>query len=318
VLALYGVALVSGILAAALESIKYWFSLVLVPLVIISLALLIAYLGGLKVASGSIEEGRNKPLTRIMLELTFRRRLLEVVLDLFLIGLAYYLAFLISFDLSVDESRLSLYLRTLPVALGGTYISFFLLGVYRGVWRYVDFSDLARYFLAAAGSVLLISGVVYGAGALHLVDWGEGYTLRLFMLYGVFLLLGLAASRSSFRILDLVSRPRLQPSEARVLIYGAGDGGEMALRWILMNPQLKLRPVGFLDDDPFMHGRQIHGVDVLGGPEVLAGIIERRQIDGVILAVADPTCRAARGVVETCQENGCWVRSLRLEFEPVA
>jgi UDP-GlcNAc:undecaprenyl-phosphate GlcNAc-1-phosphate transferase len=46
---LYAVALISGILAAALESLNYWLSLALAPFLIVSLALITAYLGRVKV-----------------------------------------------------------------------------------------------------------------------------------------------------------------------------------------------------------------------------------------------------------------------------
>jgi UDP-GlcNAc:undecaprenyl-phosphate GlcNAc-1-phosphate transferase len=57
VLALYGVALVSGVLAAVLESLAYWFSLVIVPALVIGLAMLTAYLGRVKLEEGSGERG---------------------------------------------------------------------------------------------------------------------------------------------------------------------------------------------------------------------------------------------------------------------
>ena len=149
VLTLYGVALLSGLLAAGLESIQYWLSLVVVPLVVISLALLVAYLGGLKILPGSSAAGKDKAITRIMLELTFKRRLFEVLLDFFIIGFAYYLAVLTRYGFAMDETHLSFYLNSLPAALAMAYIAFFVVGVYRGVWRYVDLNDLARYFQAA-------------------------------------------------------------------------------------------------------------------------------------------------------------------------
>jgi UDP-GlcNAc:undecaprenyl-phosphate GlcNAc-1-phosphate transferase len=317
VLVLYGVAIVSGIMAAMLESIQYWFSLVLMPLLIVSLALLTAFLGGLKVIPASAPSGRSKVLTRIMLELTFKRRLLEAVLDFFLIGITYYLAFLIHYGLRMNEIRLALYLQSLPLALAGTYVSFFVLGVYRGVWRYVDFDDLVRYFRAALGSSVLVAVVVFVLGSTTLVVWKSSFPPLIFLLYAVFLFLGLVFSRSSFKILDLFSRPRLKETEERILIYGAGDTGEMALRWILMNPQLKYRPVGFVDDDPFMRGRQIHGVEVLGGLDELEDILERKQVEGVILAVNARNPDSVEGIIAACRQSGCWVRGLRLEFEPI-
>ena len=62
--------------------------------------------------------------------------------------------------------------------------------------------------------------------------------------------------------------------EERVLIIGAGDAGEMAVRWLLMNPSIGYRPVGFLDSNPYNSGRQIHGVSILGDFSQIGEIIE--------------------------------------------
>jgi len=313
-LIMYGIALFSGVMAAALERLNYWLSLVLAPFLIVLLALLAAYLGGLKVVSAPPPSSHGRALTRIMLDLTYRRRVLEVILDFFLVGIAYYLAFLTHYGLVMDSSRLGLYLDSLPLALAATYLSFFAFGVYRGVWRYVGFNDLVRYFQACLGSVVLLAATIFLLDQTNRITWTQSYSPVVILLFGIFMFLGLAASRSSFKLLDLAFKSRPRGNEQRVLIYGAGDAGEMALRWILMNPDLNYRPIGFLDDDPFMSGRQIHGVEVLGGPEKLEVVLKDRQIEGLILAGIG---RPRDDLVAMCQRRGCWVRSLRLEFEMV-
>jgi FlaA1/EpsC-like NDP-sugar epimerase len=197
------------------------------------------------------------------------------------------------------------------VALGGVYASFYIFGVYRGVWRYVGVDDLLRYLKASAGGVLMSS-------ILLLVLHPGEYIPSIFLLFVVYLFIGLAASRSSFRVLDLASGQQNRPKEERVIILGAGDAGEMALRWILMNPQLSDRPVGFVDNDPFMIGRHIHGVEVLGSPEQLVTLLPDKQIDGLI--IASPTWLIGEESARTiaiCHSQHCWVRSLRLEFEVI-
>jgi UDP-GlcNAc:undecaprenyl-phosphate GlcNAc-1-phosphate transferase len=252
-----------------------------------------------------------------MLELTFRRRLLEVVLDFFLIGMTYYLAFFTHYGLVMGEAQLDLYLQSLPLALAGAYISFYALGVYRGVWRYVGFDDLVRYFQASLGSVALLAAGVFLLASSGFAPWTEAYSPMLIPLFGVYLFLSLAASRSSFRILDLFSTQRVRENEQRVLIYGAGDAGEMALRWILMNPHLEYRPVGFLDDNPLMRGRRIHGVQVLGDPGELGTFLERLQVQGLILAGEGMGGISGDDLVALCRSHGCWVRRLFLEFEKI-
>jgi UDP-GlcNAc:undecaprenyl-phosphate GlcNAc-1-phosphate transferase len=163
----------------------------------------------------------------------------------------------------------------------------------------------------------LLAASLFVLGETDLAPWAAKISPLLLALFAVFIFLGLAASRSSFRLLDRLSRRRLRPSGQPVLILGAGDAGEMAARWIQMNPELDYRPIGFLDDDPLIAGRQIHGVDVLGGLGQLDLILQGRTVAGVILAGVDLTPADQQSLLQTCKAHGCWVRSLRLGFELV-
>ena len=70
----------------------------------------------------------------------------------------------------------------------------------------------------------------------------------------------------------------------RVLIYGAGDGGELVLRELLNNRGLKYSPVGFLDDDPAKSGKLIHGLKVYGGNGDLNSVCEQQQVDEILIS----------------------------------
>ncbi|MFN2572469.1 MAG: nucleoside-diphosphate sugar epimerase/dehydratase, partial [Gemmatimonadales bacterium] len=67
-------------------------------------------------------------------------------------------------------------------------------------------------------------------------------------------------------------------------IYGAGDGGELAVRELLNNGALDLHPFCFLDDDPHKHGERIHGVPVLGGLEELPAVVARDGVRRILIA----------------------------------
>jgi len=318
VLTLYGAALVSGALAALLESLDYDLSLLLFPLVLMTVSLLAAYLGRLKVvtpaAAGRAQAAaRGGAITRLMVELTYRRHLWEIVFDLFLIGVTYYLAFWSRFGLSMSETAMTSFLATLPLAVAAAYLAFFILGVYRGVWRYVGLDELVRFAAAALGAAAL-SGVL--AALLYAREETPGVTPLTFGLFAVYLFLGLAGTRASFRLLDRAAGRGAAPGGQRVLICGAGDAGEMALRWIQMNPQLGYQPVGFLDGDPYKTGRRIHGVEILGDYRALESLLEARRVDGLLLA-ADPSGDPAplEAVLQAARARGLWVRTLRLEFE---
>lgn len=312
---LYGAALLSAVMAAVIESMNYWLSLALVPFLLVVMALLAAYLGGVKVVSAPETSPQREAIARLMVELTYRVRVLEVLLDFILIALVYYLAFLVRFGMVFNEARLELYLQTLPLALGGSYLAFYVFGVYRGVWRYISFDDLLRFAQAAIGSVALLAASIFILGSTDLAPWQGDFSNLILALFALFLFLGLAVSRSSFRLLDQLAFQRPRQDESPVLIYDASDAGELALRWIQANPRIHYRPVGFIDDDPLKLGRQIHGVEILGATQELPLILKRRPVAGVILANPAIDSERCRAVLEICRQHGCWVRSLRMEFE---
>ena len=316
VIGLYGVAIFAGIVAALLESVKYWYSLVIVPVLIISLALLAAYLGGLKLRGSMTVEGQEKTITKIFLDLTFRRRLFEVLLDFFLIGIAYYLAFLVRYGFIMNQNRLDLYLQTFPIALASSYISFYVFGIYRSIWRYVGLSDLLSYLKATCGGSILLAAILFGLSAMGMIQSTPAFSTGILFLFTLFLFLGLTASRLSFRILEF-SRLQTAPLEEKVIIYHANDVGVLVLRWILLNPQLNYRPIGFLDDNPYTTGRLIQGLQVLGGVDQLVDIIEHKQIKGIILTKQEQPSQNTKRLIEICHQNGCWVRRLQLDFEMV-
>ncbi len=314
VLVLYLVAFASGAMAAILESINYRISLVLAPVLVLSLALLAAYLSKIKVvAATSAIEHPNQPITRFMQNLIYRQHLLEIVMDFFLIAMAYYLAFLTRYGLTMDITRLELCLESLPLAWAGAYLSFIVFGIYRSVWRYFSVDDLLRFAKAALGTIVLIS-----IPSMMLYSW-ETYSPTIFGLFAFYLFLTLSASRSSFKVLDQVHAHQVKPREERVLICGAGDAGELILRWMMMNPQLGYHPVGFLDDDAYKVGRHIHGVEVLGSINHLENVLEEKKIDGVIItsgALKHP--EDLERILTICRLRGCWVRNLRFELEMLA
>ncbi len=315
VLVLYFIALLSGSLAATLESIQYWFSLVLVPLLVISLALLAGYLGGLKVIPPSSTGGKSSAITRIILDLTIKWRLLEILLDFFLIGIAYYLAIYTYYRFSMNANYLNMYLRSLPFAIGLTLLVFYLFRIYRGLWRYLDAWDLGRYALASLVGSLSLGMLNSLINIFFQTDWSASFPAGVLVLFWGFLFFGLAASRASYRLLDQIKQKNFLRNEARVLIIGTGDSTEMALRWLQMAPQMRLYPVGIVDDDPFKQGRQIHGIQVVGGVSQLSHLLKLYDIQGVILSSPDIPEDVLNQIHTDCKRQVCWIRRFRLELE---
>jgi len=309
VLVLYVIALFSGVSSAVLETLDYDLSLVLVPLVIITMAILAAYLARLRVAEpgASAHQGT---LVRIMLDLTYRRRLLDVLLDALIISLAYYLAFWTYYGLRVGGGVLQVYVRTLPVALAASYFSFVAFGVYRERWQFVGLPALLRHVRAVVVAVALAA-----LGTRWMQPDFRAWTV--FLLFSVFLFLGVSGSRASFRILDAIYRRQTALNHgAPVLIYGADEIGDAVLTWLQADPSLGLRPVGFLDANTYLHGSLIQGLPVYGDLDCLLELKERIALVGVILPQDTHISAEKRTALQqTCRAIGLWLRQCEVRFE---
>ena len=310
VLLLYLMALIAGASAVLIKWFSYSLGLAFLPLVLLSFILFTAYLAQVEVVSE--EEQRRKEtqrrLTVLLIALTYKRRLLEVILDCLVIAFAYYLAFALRFDFYLSDSLMIHYLTSLPIVLTGTYVGFFLFGIYRGLWRYTGLEDLVRIGKAVASATLLsMVGVV-------LFYRFDGYSRIVFVVYGLLLFLGLAGSRLSFRLFGL-ALTRSRKEKIPVLVYGAGDGGEVVVRECRQNSRVAYQPVGFLDDDPRKEGRTVAGLRIFGGAEKLPEILQHKKVEGCI--ISSPSVLAnghADQIRSVCREQGLWIKQLRLEF----
>ena len=89
-----------------------------------------------------------------------------------------------------------------------------------------------------------------------------------------------------------------------VLIVGAGEAGNLILREIWRNPQLGLRPLGFVDDDPSKKGLYIEGCKVLGTVAEIPALTQEHHIQQVLIAIPSAPAQQLRRVVEVCREAG--------------
>src|SRR2546422_2340322 len=78
----------------------------------------------------------------------------------------------------------------------------------------------------------------------------------------------------------------------RVLLAGAGSAGRMALEQIRLHPEAGLQPIGFLDDDPALAGKQVEGLPVLDRLDAPLEGAAAHAIDEGLIAI--PPARGAR------------------------
>ena len=272
---LWLLAVIAGASAIVTQHLSYRLGIGLLPVLILGFGLLGVYLSRLSfVEDGSAPRGTG--FGPLALELTYKRRVLEVLLDFVLVVGCWYVAFGLHGDFRFPAATWARFQGTLPLVVASTMVAFFAHGVYRGVWTYVGVEDLLKYLRACATAVgLAIAAILLVAGRAAC----SGSVLAIF---GMLMALGVGGTRLSFRLMD-EALGRRRPGRP-VLVVGAGSGGDLAVRELLRNRDLARRVVGFVDDDPLKHGRLIHGYPVLGGTEALERLWAARRFEEILVS----------------------------------
>lgn len=311
VLTLYGFSLLGG--TVALVGVLYRTGIFFVCLVIFLLVSLFFWLYLARVGVYPDEEKtlveRYKALTTFWVDFTYRRRVFEVLLDVWLVSFGYWLSYFLRFEGPSYASNFPVFLKTFPIVLSCLILAYFSFGVYRGVWRYTGIPDLINYVKAVT------SGVVLSILIILFLYRFQGYSRTVFVIYWGICLLFLAGSRLSFRMIAEALRRNSVTNGQRVLIYGAGDKGEFALREILNNQKLSLTPVGFIDDDVRKHKRKIQGYKVLGGRDRLADFVRKYGIREVIIASGNIHKKNLQAACTVCEQLGITMRNLELSIK---
>lgn len=308
---LYGLAALSGIVAVLVQRVNLDVSLAAIAGFTVVLTLLGVYLAGVKVYDESEEALalREKPLYGFLVDVSYKRRIFEVLLDLVLIILAYWSAYAIKFGALSGSAAWTLFLRTLPVLVFVKMATFLVLGVYRGIWRYTSLDDLIVFARAIAVSSIVSVMVVLFAFRF------EGFSRTVFIIDGLLMFMFLAGSRMAFRLFRQLLPVSNGAGGRRVLIYGAGDGGELLLRELINNKELQYSPVGFLDDDPSKRGKVIHGLKVFGGNGDLVEICRRQQVSELLISSLKMTEARLDEIRVHCREHDIAVRRMRITIE---
>jgi len=307
---LYGFAALSGLLAILVQRARLDVSLAAIAGFTIVLTLVGVYLAGVKVYDKSEEEMamlKDKPLYAFLVDVSYKRRIFEVFLDMVLITLSYWAAYALNFPPS--NPAWQLFIRTLPVLVFIKMLVFLMMGVYRGLWRYTSMSDLIVF-----GKAVVLSSVACLVLILFAFRF-EGFSRKVFIIDLVIMFLFLAGSRMAFRLFRQLLPAVSKQNGRRVLIYGAGDGGELLLRELRNNRELHLAPIGFLDDDPAKSGKVIHGLRVFGGNGDLSAICMQHEVDEVVISSLKMTEERIEEVLRCCSEKQITVKRMRITME---
>jgi FlaA1/EpsC-like NDP-sugar epimerase len=222
------------------------------------------------------------------------KRLIAVTADAVIIPIALWSALVLKFDsltTGIDGSG-GLFVVALLTALP----IFARLGLYRAVIR----------FMGLAAMLTIAGGVTLSVILLGLYDRTIGahaVPLSAFAIYWALALLYVGGSRFLARqLLNGYVR-----GAVRVAIYGAGESGAQLATALKMRGEYL--PVAYVDDDHKLRGSCVNGIEVFD-PDELPSLIDRLQIDRILLALPRVTRRRRRDILRGLEPLGVYLQTV--------
>jgi FlaA1/EpsC-like NDP-sugar epimerase len=227
-----------------------------------------------------------------------------VAIHFLLIPIANYLAFWLRFDGDIPPQSFKLMVATLPWLLLFRSAIFLLYRLYQGLWRYTGIWDLWSIIISSLLSSSFFFILVHG------ILRQTSYPRSVFIIDTILLIFFLGGVRLLWRIRRELTRSSRSTDKKRVLIYGAGDAGEMIARDMKHSRDYLYDPVGFIDDDLNKVGRRIHGIPVLGTRRSLPEMIPAKRIHEVVVSI--PSCDPSiiREIVKTLEPFNIPIKTL--------
>jgi len=188
---------------------------------------------------------------------------------------------------------------------------YFLFGLYRRMWIYASMKELRLVLVAVTVASALVSILmlvlfknkyfISFPRSVLIIDWIQSIIFVGGLRYGL---------RMFAEGWNRIAGNGKVSSQKTVLIIGAGDAGELVAKELLKNPQLNLKPIGFLDDNPDKFKQQIHGVPVIGKLRDLSKIIESMVVNEVIIAIPSAPGSVVRIVSDACHRSHISFRTM--------
>jgi len=194
---------------------------------------------------------------------------------------------------------------TIPLAAACLVGSNVFFGLYNRIWRYATAETAVAIGVSVTTSQVAAALVgKWATGALPIPVWATAWL-------GTLIVIG--AVRFAWRFLRPYLRPAGEASNdarKRVIIYGAGDSGYILMRQFRKEGNGKYELVGFVDDDPAIHGAIVGYMRVLGGGKDLPSLVAQHRVTEVILAMPSAGREEFRRAYAFCREAKIPVRVL--------
>lgn len=236
--------------------------------------------------------------------------ILLAIYDTIVVNLSYGITLWLRFDMrysAIPKDYKMAWLQMIPIYTVFCLATFWILRLYKSIWRFASFSELLR---------VALSSVI--TGAFHVV-----VTLLFFRrmpltyyIFGTMLqFMAVLGIRFVYRLFLLVRKKNLDGNAGRIMLIGAGAAGQMILRDLNRAPEINGKVVCIIDDNPNKWNRYIDGIPVVGGRDDILKNVEKYKINKIYLAIPSANAEQRRDILDICKETGCELKNLPGMFQ---
>lgn len=223
----------------------------------------------------------------------------DILLLSFAVLFSYFMTLDISFTNDIANNSLSCFLTSLAI-IPVYILFFFLFNLYRRAWHYASleiiFSVIVANILAFIWLkvCLLLFGISFVPRAFLAI-----FFLTSIILIGGFRVLLRLYINLRQQVATIAQEKLVQ--QKRVLIIGGGAQGVRLLMVLNQEHSRQYQVVGFLDEQPGLHGLFVRNVRVLGPFDHLFSILKQMVIDEVFIALPRHQVKKLREHILACR-----------------
>ena len=179
--------------------------------------------------------------------------------------------------------------------------------LYNNLWEYASIDEVIQI----VGATVL--GTLGGAVFLWII--GTRLPIRVFVVSCFLLIFFMGGIRFVFRFMRQKGRAIASSQRTcdrpRTLVVGAGETGSLAIgRMASKDPLMPGIPIVATDDDPAKRGQRIHGVKVSGRTPDIVDLVDRYDIEQIVVAIPSSTPEERKRIYGECTKTDCRLRTL--------
>lgn len=239
----------------------------------------------------------------------FVSKWLVLGIDLLLVTLCYFLAYLLHHEFNIFAIPFNQYSFELPAILTVYFISFLSTKSFHGVIRHTSMSDAWKIMQSAFMASILLLGLDYilYPGAIKNLNLAYIPT-RVIVIHSLLCMILLTLARLTFKVVYYKLVTGSKPNR-NVMIYGAGNAGITTLNSLIASKtKNNFKVIGFFDENTSKIHKTINGYRVYDPNKELESTLEHYDVQEVIFSIQNIPKDRKRILVDRLLEKNIEVK----------